>query len=109
VVYLLRSFGDLSKSCLRILVMPGAAGGRSQIQMMKKYEPDLLICGELSEWETAEYVRDARYQGRLLSLLVLGHSPSEEPGMEWMAPWLEKKVPGVKVTHIASGSPFSFV
>ena len=105
----MRYIGDLSQSCQRILVMPGAAGGRGQIQMTGKYQPDLLICGELSEWETAEYFRDARYQGAKVSLLVLGHSPSEEPGLEWMVPWLQKKTPGVKITHIPSGSPFNFV
>lgn len=104
-----RVIGDLSMSCQRVLVMPGAAGGHAQITMMKKYEPDVLITGEVAEWETAEYVRDARQQGLQRSLVVLGHAVSEEAGMEWMVEWLEKRVQGVKVTHIPSGSPFSFV
>jgi len=67
-----------------------------------------LIIGELSEWETAEYVRDARLKGDKLSLVVLGHAVSEEPGLEWMVPFLQPMVPGIKVTHIPTGNPFLF-
>jgi hypothetical protein len=69
----------------------------------------LLIVGELNEWETAEYIRDFRYQGGKTSLVVLGHSVSEEPGMQWLLPWLQPKAPGVKITHVPSGDPFNWV
>ncbi len=69
----------------------------------------MLIVGELNEWETNEYIRDARYQGLKMSLLVLGHSVSEEPGLQWMVAWLTPKVPGVKITHLPSGDPFTWV
>jgi putative NIF3 family GTP cyclohydrolase 1 type 2 len=101
--------GDLSQSCQRIVISPGAAGGRAQIGQLQKYHPDVLIVGELNEWETAEYVRDSRYQGGKMSLVVLGHSVSEEPGMQWLLPWLQPKVPGVKITHVPSGDPFNWV
>jgi hypothetical protein len=41
-------------------------------------------------------------------LVVLGHSVSEEPGMEWLVPVLQQKAPGVKVTHVISGDAFSW-
>ena len=68
----LRYIGDLSQTCRKVLLMPGAAGGRRQIQTMSKEQPDVLICGEISEWETAEYVRDARASGQQLSLVCWG-------------------------------------
>jgi putative NIF3 family GTP cyclohydrolase 1 type 2 len=105
----MKAIGSLSQSCQRIVISPGAAGGRAQIGQLRKYKPDLLIVGELNEWETSEYIRDARYQGEKMSLLVLGHSVSEEPGLQWMVAWLTPKVPGVKITHIPSGDPFSWV
>jgi putative NIF3 family GTP cyclohydrolase 1 type 2 len=105
----LRFIGDLSQVCKRITLSPGAGGGRSQIGMIRKYDPDLFICGEVNEWETSEYVRDAKYQGQKTALAVLGHSVSEEPGMEWLIPWLQPKVPGIRITHIASGDAFSTV
>ncbi|HMH20451.1 MAG TPA: Nif3-like dinuclear metal center hexameric protein [Puia sp.] len=101
--------GDLAQSCQRIVIMPGAGGGKAQIQSLQKYNPDCLICGELNEWETAEYIRDARYQGGKTSLLVLGHSVSEEPGMQWLIPVLQPKVPGIRITHIPSGDPFQTI
>lgn len=104
----IKVIGDLSQSCQRIVISPGAGGGRSQIAELQKYHPDVLIVGELNEWETAEYIRDARYQGKKMSLIVLGHSVSEEPGMQWLLPWLQPKVPGVKITHLPSGDPFSY-
>lgn len=105
----MKIIGDLSASCQRIVLLPGAAGGRSQIGFLRKYEPDLLICGELNEWETSEYVRDARYQGRQVSLIVLGHAVSEEPGMEALVPWLNARLPGIAVRHIPSEDAFTWV
>ena len=105
----LRYIGDLSQTCRKILLMPGAAGGRRQIQAMSKEQPDVLICGEIAEWETAEYVRDARTKGRQLSLIVLGHIASEEPGSAYMAGWLRKKFPDIQVTHVPSGNSLSFL
>ncbi len=106
---MLRYIGDLPQSCKKILLMPGAAGGRSQIQSMSKERPDVLICGEIAEWETAEYVRDARTKGQQLSLIVLGHVASEEPGSAYMARWVQKKFPEIPVTHMPAGSSLSFL
>jgi putative NIF3 family GTP cyclohydrolase 1 type 2 len=99
--------GDQNLPCSKIVLSPGAAGGRSHISAIEKYQPDAFICGELNEWETSEYIRDARYQGKKIALVVLGHSVSEEPGMEWLVPVLKQKVPGVAVTHLPSGDAFS--
>jgi putative NIF3 family GTP cyclohydrolase 1 type 2 len=104
----LKYIGDPAQVCSKIVLSPGAAGGRSQIATIEQYQPDLLICGELNEWETSEYVRDARYIGGKVALVVLGHSVSEEPGMEWLVPVLQQKAPGVKVTHVVSGDAFSW-
>ena len=105
----LRYIGDLSQNCTKILLMPGAAGGRRQIQALSKEQPDVLICGEVAEWETAEYVRDARTKGQQISLIVLGHIASEEPGSAFMARWLQKKFPGIKTTHVPAGNSLSFL
>ncbi|RRB07204.1 Nif3-like dinuclear metal center hexameric protein [Larkinella rosea] len=105
----MRVVGDLNQSCRRISLMPGASGGRSHILAMSQDKPDLLLCGEISEWETAEYVRDARQQGQKLALGVLGHIMSEAPGMQWLVPWLQPKLPDVTITYIDSKTPFTFM
>jgi putative NIF3 family GTP cyclohydrolase 1 type 2 len=104
-----RYIGDPDQSCTRVLFMPGAAGGQRQIESIAKVKPDVLLCGEMQEWETAEYVRDARAKGDKLSLVVLGHIASEEPGSEFMLSWLKKSVPAIKSTHINCGNSLSFM
>ena len=104
----LKYIGDPAQSCRRIVLSPGAAGGRSQIGAIRKYDPDLFICGELNEWETSEYVRDARYQGKKTGLIVLGHAVSEEAGMQWLLRVLKEKAPGVLATHVPSEDPFAW-
>ena len=103
-----RYIGDLSQSCQKVVLLPGAVGGKRQIDAASREQPDVLLCGEISEWETAEYVRDARAQGRNTALVVMGHTDSEEPGSAYLAKWLQKKVPTVNVFHIPAGNPLSF-
>ncbi|MGN7821257.1 Nif3-like dinuclear metal center hexameric protein [Chitinophaga sp. 22536] len=104
----IRYVGDLQQRCQKILVLPGAYGGKTQIEAIGKYKPDVVCCGEISEWETAEYVRDARAKGDKLSLVLMGHIASEEPGSIFMADWMKQHFPGVKATHVHPGSSLSF-
>lgn len=104
----LKVIGDPSSLCRRIALMPGAAGGTAQINLVEKQKPDLLIVGEVHEWETAEYIRDGRFKRNGTALSVLGHAVSEEAGMQWLVQWLIPKVPGIKVTHIPSKDPFTY-
>ena len=104
----LRYIGDKKQLCSKIVVAPGSAGGRMQINAISKEKPDVLICGELDEWETSEYVRDLRSAGLPTALIVLGHIVSEEPGMEWMVKWLQPQIPGIPVSHIPSTDAFSW-
>lgn len=101
-----RYIGDVKQTCKRIGLMPGASGGRSHIELLQKEKPDVLIVGEVSEWETAEYIRDAQAMKLPMSLIVLGHSESEEPGMEWLVSWLQPQVKAIPVTHVPSHYPF---
>ena len=103
-----RYIGNLKQSCKKILLMPGAAGGRRQIEAISKEQPDAAVVGEIQEWETVEYVRDANSKGKILSLIVLGHIASEEPGSLFMANWIKKNVPDIPVHHIPAGNSLSF-
>ena len=82
---------------------------KRQIAAIQEFKPDLILSGETREWETVERVRDGLHMGQKTSLLVLSHSVSEEAGMEYAARWLQPKVPGIKITHIASKNPFTFL
>ncbi|HVS92871.1 MAG TPA: Nif3-like dinuclear metal center hexameric protein [Mucilaginibacter sp.] len=104
-----RYVGDMSEICRRVLFMPGAPGGTRQIEAIMKYKPNAIFCGEISEWETAEYVRDARSKGDNISLVVMGHIASEEWGSQFMLEWLNKNFPGIKAKHISPGNSLKFL
>ncbi len=106
---MVRVMGDPAMTCRRVGLLLGAWGGRRQIQFLGRDDVEVLVCGEVREWETTEYVRDAAQAGREKGLIVVGHALSEEPGMEWLVPWLQPRVPDVPVTHVPAGDPFRYV
>ena len=104
-----RVVGNLNQSCSRIYLAFGYMDSKRQIAAIQELKPDLILSGETREWETVERVRDGLLMGQKTSLIVLSHSVSEEAGMEYAAKWLKPKVPEVKVLHIASTNPFTFL
>jgi len=103
-----RVMGNVTRSCSSIALLPGAWGVQRHIEVVEKNKPDLLVIGELVEWETAEYFRDAHAMGDQTALLILGHAVSEEPGMEYFVEWLIPKLPGITIKHVATGDPFTW-
>lgn len=104
----IRYIGDRSAICSTLALLPGAPGGQKQVSAMISSKADLIITGESSEWETPEWIRDARALGFPVSMIILGHAYSEEPGMEYLVDWLQAKIPAIPVHHIPSGEPFSW-
>jgi len=104
-----RVVGNLNQDCRTIYLAFGYMDSKRQIAAIQEFKPDLILSGETREWETVERVRDGQLMGQKTALLVLSHSVSEEAGMEYAASWLQPKVAGVKVTHIASANPFTFI
>lgn len=104
-----RVVGDLDQTCSTIYLAFGYMDSKMQIAAIQQYKPDLILSGETREWETVERVRDGQLMGQKTVLMVLSHAVSEEAGMEYAAQWLQPKVSGIKVTHIASTNPFTFL
>lgn len=98
----MRYVGDLDQTCTKVLLLPGAVGGRLQITKIMELKPDVLVCGESNEWETPEYVRAANEIGMKLSMIEIGHSASEEGGSEFVKNWLNDNMPGLPAYHIPS-------
>jgi putative NIF3 family GTP cyclohydrolase 1 type 2 len=101
--------GDPAMICRKVAFSVGAAGGGPQILELAQSGADVLVVGEINEWETCEYARDAVFSGQMKALIILGHANSEEPGMKYLAEWLKPLVPGVKITHVPCGEPVVFV
>ncbi len=104
-----RVIGNLHAQCENVAVMPGAFGGQKQVGLVEAKHPDVLIVGEVSEWETAEYIRDSQLLGKKTALIILGHAVSEEPGMEYVAEWLRPMFSSLNITHIPSYDPFTWL
>lgn len=98
-----RVAGSDEMTCGRIGLQTGARGGQKQIEALRGLELDAVVCGEINEWETAEYIRDAVRMGFSKAVIEIGHSASEEDGMREIIPWLQTLLPGLPITFIPSG------
>lgn len=95
-----------------VLVGGGSLGlGTEEMPMvlMNENNLDLLICGEITEWTTTAYIRDAAQLGFNKGMLVLGHERSEEPGMKHLGSWMEDIVPDIEIHFIDSKEPFEYI
>ncbi len=101
--------GDPAMTCRKVAFSVGAGGGGPQIRQLSQSGADVLVVGEINEWETCEYARDAVFSGQKKALIILGHANSEEAGMKYLAEWLKSLVPGVKITHVPCGEPVVFL
>ncbi len=99
----MRVEGDPAQAVTHVAVFPGASGLEKHVRALNSPGVEVLIAGEVSEWETVEYVRDAVAQGRKMGMIVLGHEVSEEPGIEQCAKELRVLFPGVRVDHVPAG------
>lgn len=91
--------------CSRVWFLPGSPPSTMEIGALGREDIDVVIVGEVNEWETPEYVRDAQSTGHFRGLIVLGHANSEEAGMKWLAEWMRPLFPEIAITHIPAGDP----
>jgi putative NIF3 family GTP cyclohydrolase 1 type 2 len=102
----MRVVGDPDMKLTKIALMPGYPGFPRQRQMLQRDDVEALVTGEAREWETIEYGDDAVAEGRRKAIIVLGHIPSEQAGMEECARWLKDFVKEVPVEFIPAKEPF---
>ncbi len=102
----LRVVGDPTIRVTKVGMNPGAPGFPSERHMLQRDDVEVLLMGENPEWEGIEYGDDASSEGKKKALLILGHIPSEQAGMEDCAVWLRGFVKEVPVEFIATKEPF---
>ncbi len=101
-----RVVGDPEMKVTKVGFSPGAAGSQREIHALEQDDVQVLMVGETREWETVEYAADAVSQGRKKALIVIGHIPSEQAGMEECARWLKGFVKDVPVVFVPAKQPF---
>lgn len=105
-IRIVRVVGDPGLRITKLALAPGAAGLTRQAKALEMPGVQALVIGEAQEWEAVEYVADAVSEGRQKSLIILGHIPSEQAGMEECTSWLKTFVTEVPIQFIPAREPF---
>lgn len=105
-IQVVRVVGNPQMKLTKVGLAPGASGPQRHRSMLQRNNLDVLAIGEVPEWETIEYVTDAVSEGKNKALILLGHIPSEQPGMEYCAEWLKTFVKEVPVEFVKTREPF---
>ena len=101
-----RIVGDVNQRVTRVGFLPGASGFDMHRNFLQRDDVEVLVIGEAREWETIPYVADLNAQGTHKALIVLGHVPSEEAGMDEFVRWLAPLLPEANVSMIHASDPF---
>lgn len=102
----LRVVGDPALRVTKVALNPGYPGFPAERHMLQRDDVQVLVMGEGLEWETIEYGADAAAEGKQKALIILGHIPSEQAGMEDCARWLRTFVSEVPVEFVPAAEPF---
>ena len=89
-----------------VMYVPGASGTMAQIGKLRKADVDVVVAGEVPQWETYEYVRDAIAQGNNKAIVFIGHINSEESGMQFCADWLGEFVTDIPIQFVECGASY---
>jgi putative NIF3 family GTP cyclohydrolase 1 type 2 len=105
-INVVRVVGDPAMKVAKIGMLPGAADSLTQMKLLERPDVEVLVIGETREWETVEYVADAATEHKAKALVILGHIPSEQAGMEECARWLKTFISDVPIGFIPALEPF---
>jgi putative NIF3 family GTP cyclohydrolase 1 type 2 len=101
-----RVIGNPEVRVSRVGLTEGFPGFAANRHVFQSGHIDVLVIGEDHEWETIEYANDAISAGQLKGLIVVGHIPSEQAGMEEVTRWLKTFITEVPIEFIPSPDPF---
>jgi len=105
-IRVMRVVGDPKLKVNKVALVPGASGFAKEARALEISDVQVLITGEPREWETVEYVADAVTEGKPKALIILGHIPSEQAGMEECVRWLKTFVNEVPIEFVPAREPF---
>ena len=100
----IRVIGDPRLRLRRVALLPGTTPIQAALRAYA--DADVIIAGEVREWETVEFARDLSSAGQKKALVLIGRILSEGPGMDACARWLRTELPDVRVRSIPAGDPY---
>lgn len=79
------------------------------IRILEEEDIDAIIPGEVVDWTTISYIRDAVQLGKVKAVFNVGHFNIEELGMKYAVEWISKLIDNkVSVKYIPTGDIYSF-
>jgi putative NIF3 family GTP cyclohydrolase 1 type 2 len=100
----IRVVGDPQLKVQKIGLLPGTTAIQAALKLLPQV--DVIIAGEVREWESVEYVRDKVTAGEKKSLILLGRVVSEDAGMNECAKWVKTVVPEVPTKWVPVDDPY---
>ena len=100
----IRAIGDRTMPVRRIGLLPGYTMIQASIAMLPTV--DVIVAGEVQEWESATYAQDVAFAGLKKGFISIGRVVNEAPGMQVCADWLKTIVPEVPTRFIPAGDPY---
>jgi len=100
----MRIIGNPRTRLQTIAVLPGTVPIQAALIHLPRV--DAIVAGEIREWESSEYVRDAITANRDKALILVGRTLSEDRGMSVCAQWLGTIVPETPVRWLPAGDPY---
>jgi len=102
----LRVVGKPDMRISKVALNPGYTGFVRETKELEMDNVEVLLVGETREWETVEYAADAVTEGKRKALIIIGHVPSEQAGMEECTRWLKTFVKDVSIEFVPTKQPF---
>ena len=102
----MRIVGKRDMKVTKVGLSPGFAGFVRETHALEMDNVEVLLVGETREWETVEYAADAVTEGKKKALIVIGHVPSEQAGMDECATWLRGFIKDVPIEFVPTKQPF---
>jgi putative NIF3 family GTP cyclohydrolase 1 type 2 len=99
----MRMIGDAGLPISRVLVVPGRIDPVAVVKQLP--EVDLLIAGDLREWELVEYFHDSQETAQPKALIAVGRILSEQAATVAIASWI-RSIAGMPVRPIMVEDPY---
>jgi putative NIF3 family GTP cyclohydrolase 1 type 2 len=100
----IRAIGDRTMTVRKVGLLPGYSLIQASIAMMPNV--DVIVAGEVQEWESATYAQDVAFAGVKKGFISIGRVVNEAPGMQVCADWLRTIVPEVPIRFVTAGDPY---
>jgi putative NIF3 family GTP cyclohydrolase 1 type 2 len=100
----IRAVGDRNLTVRKIGLLPGYTMIQASIATLP--DVDVIVTGEVQEWESATYAQDVAFAGVKKGFISIGRVVNEAAGMQVCADWLKTIVPEIPVRFISAGDPY---